>query len=233
MPFLPIHDDNRRRHIHTPYANWGLIFACVMTFLWQAGLSPEGEFRSAFGLGVIPATLTGEAELPPPLVIVPAWATLATSLFLHADVMHLAGNMLFLYIFGDNVEDSMGHARFVAFYALCGVAAGLAHTASVPASEIPLIGASGAISGVIGAYVLLHPNARITVLMPFFLPLRLRAWLLVAIWFGFQLVAASAGTGATPTEESGVAWWAHIGGFLAGLTLIVPFKYRDVRLFSR
>jgi len=233
MPFLPIHDDNPRRHIQTPYVAWGLIFACVMTFLWQMGLSPQEEFRSAFGLGMIPATLVGDAVLPPPLVIVPAWATLFTSLFLHADAMHLAGNMLFLYIFGDNVEDSMGHVRFLVFYALCGVAAGLAHALSVPGSEIPLIGASGAISGVIGAYVLLHPNARITVLMPFFLPLKLRAWLLVAIWFGFQLFAASAGTGAPPTEEGGVAWWAHIGGFLAGLALIVPFKYRDVRLFSR
>lgn len=144
--------------------------------------------------------------------------------------MHLIGNMLYLWIFGDNVEDSMGHGRFIVFYLLCGVAAVLAQALPDPESTIPMVGASGAISGVLGAYLLLYPHARVLVLIPlgFYLhTTRLPAGLVLALWFGLQLLnnALTAGT------EGGVAFRAHIGGFIAGMVLIPLFKRRDVRLF--
>ena len=133
--------------------------------------------------------------------------------------MHLIGNMLYLWVFGDNVEDAMGHARFVAFYLICGIAAALAHTLADPASQIPTIGASGAVSGVLGAYLLLHPKAR--VLVPIWIvPVYLPAFVLLIFWFAFQIVFAATSEAGAP----GVAWWAHIGGFLAGALMALALR---------
>ncbi len=227
MPFLPLHDKTPRVLIQTPWVTWGLIAACVFTFFYQVSAGPEGGAKLAVGLGVIPVTVVGKASLPPEYHLVPAWVTLFTAMFLHGGLMHLIGNMLYLWVFGDNIEDSMGHPRFVAFYLLCGVVAGLAHIAADPASEVPTIGASGAVSGVLGAYLILHPRAR--VLIPIWIiPLYLPAYLLLVIWIGFQVLSAWVGGAA----GGGVAWWAHIGGFVAGAILIVPFRYKTVPLFG-
>ena len=227
MPFLPLHDINPRILIAQPWVTWGAIAACVLVYVIQVTGSPQDMERLVYGLGVIPATLTGEAELVPELYMVPAWATLITSTFLHGGFMHLVGNMLYLWVFGDNVEDSMGHGRFIVFYLVCGIVAGLAQTAADPGSVIPTIGASGAVSGILGAYLLLHPKAK--VLIPIYIiPLYLPAWVLLVVWFGFQGLSVAM----TDASGGGVAWWAHIGGFIAGAILIVPFRYKTIPLLD-
>jgi membrane associated rhomboid family serine protease len=182
-------------------------------------------------LGAIPAVLLTDARLPSDLSWVPRYATPLTSMFLHGGFMHLAGNMLFLWIYGDNVEDAMGHGRYLGFYVLCGLAAVLAQALGDPHSAYPIIGASGAVSGVLGAYLLLFPRARVLtlVLLPFFLTtLRLPAMLLLLLWFAAQLVSDLAARGGSAS----VAFSAHIGGFLAGMALVPLLKRRDVPLFA-
>jgi len=226
---IPLRDDNPSTS--KPLVNITFIVICVLVFLWQFSLGGENGQRIIYSLGVIPAVLIGGAQLPPELALVSPSATLFTSMFMHGGWMHLIGNMLYLYIFGDNVEDSMGHARYLAFYLLCGIAAALAQALPEPSSEIPMVGASGAISGVLGAYVLLHPHAKVLVAIPFGFILhtmRLPAGIVLALWFGLQLLSntmAQSGSG-------GVAFRAHIGGFVAGLLLVGIFKRRNVRLFA-
>ena len=227
MPFLPLHDRNPRVRIERPYVTWALILACVLVFVAETKLAPRELESLAYGFGIVPATLLGDRVLAPELYQVPAVLTLFTSLFLHGDLMHLIGNMAYLFVFGDNIEDSMGHLRFAAFYLICGIAAGLVHILSAPGSEIPTVGASGAISGILGAYLLLHPRAKVLIpiiIIPVYLP---AAWLLI-FWFGFQAFEAW-NVGA---EESGVAWWAHIGGFVAGAILVIPFRYKTIPLWG-
>jgi membrane associated rhomboid family serine protease len=173
--------------------------------------------------------LLDRAALPAELELLPPAATVATSMFLHGGFLHLAGNMLYLWIFGNNVEDAMGHVRFVIFYLLCGVGAALGQVLQDPSSEVPMIGASGAISGVLGAYVLLYPHARVLVLVPLgFMAhmVRMPAGWVLGLWFGIQILSSLGSQGA------GVAWFAHIGGFLVGMALIPVFKYRRVRLLN-
>lgn len=226
MPFLPLHDTTPRTLIARPWTTWGLIIACALFYTFQASGGPDGFARLIYGLGVIPAVLTGSAELPPALAMADPWVTLLSYQFLHGGFMHLVGNMLYLWVFGDNVEDAMGHARFLAFFLVCGVLAALTQTLVFPDARVPMIGASGAVSGVLGAYLILHPKAR--VLVPIvFIPLYLPAWLLLIFWFGFQFFAAFGG----PAAEN-VGWWAHIGGFIAGAALIFVFRYKAVPLFG-
>ncbi|GAB5469119.1 MAG: rhomboid family intramembrane serine protease [Rhodospirillales bacterium] len=226
MPFLPLGDNNQRLRIARPYATYSLLALCLLIFLFQISLNHHEAALLVYGFGIIPAVLTGEAQLSPAMEQIPAWATLISYQFLHGGWDHLIGNLLFLFVFADNVEDCLGHRRFVVFYLLTGVIAGLVHVAIDPLSEAPLIGASGAISGVLGAYLVLHPFARLVVLIVF-VPLLLPAWLLLAGWFAFQFVASQAdGTGP-------VAWWAHIGGFAAGALLVVFFRQAGVPLFAR
>jgi len=225
--FLPLHDRTPRVLIAYPWVTWGVIAACALVFYFQATADPQGAERLAIGLGMIPATLVGEAELSADYYLVPPLLTLVTALFLHGGLMHLLGNMLYLWVFGDNVEDAMGHGRFIVFYLLCGVLASLAQIAADPLSAVPTIGASGAISGMLGAYLVLHPKAKVLVPIIIF-PVYLPAYLLLVVWFGFQVMAAGAG----PAAGGGVAWWAHIGGFVAGAILIVPFRYKAIPLFG-
>ncbi|MGF1632095.1 MAG: rhomboid family intramembrane serine protease [Kiloniellaceae bacterium] len=226
MPFLPLHDTAPRYLIARPWTTWALIVASALAFLYQVSGGDESFMRLVYGLGIIPAVLTGSAELSPQLVMADPLATLLSYQFLHGGFMHLAGNMLYLWVFGDNVEDAMGHARFLLFYLVCGAAAALAQVAADPGSVAPLIGASGAVSGVLGAFLILHPKSR--VLVPIvFIPLYLPAWLLLLFWFGFQFVAAFGG----PAADN-VGWWAHIGGFIAGAVLVFAFRYRAVPLFG-
>jgi len=226
---IPLKDDNPSQI--TPVVSYALLAACVLVFLWQMTLGPEGGKAAVYALGVIPAVLLGDAHLPPEIEVVGPWATVVTSMFLHGGILHLLGNMLYLWIFGDNVEDSMGHVRFIVFYLLCGVAAVFAQALPEPSSQVPMIGASGAISGVLGAYLMLFPHARILVLIPMGFVMhstRLPAMWVLLLWFALQFLSnlmQGAGGG-------GVAFRAHIGGFIAGVGLIALFKHRNVRLFN-
>jgi membrane associated rhomboid family serine protease len=221
---IPIKDLNPARH--TPYVVYAIIGACLAIFLWQVGLGPEGLQRAILGLGLIPGVVTGAAELAPELVLVPAQATVVTSMFLHGGWLHLAGNLLYLWIFGNNIEDRLGHGGFLLFYLGCGIAAAAAQIVPDPASTTPMIGASGAISGVLGAYLVLYPRSRVVVFIPisFMLLHEIRAFWLLVIWFAVQLISAAGAPAA-----AGVAWWAHIGGFVAGAVVALPLVNRRLR----
>ena len=191
-----------------------LIAVNVIVFLFELSL---GRAVDAFTLywGLVPAAFS--------------WVTVLTSMFLHGGVLHVAGNMLYLWIFGDNVEDRMGHGRFLVFYLLCGVAAALAQTISVPDSVVPMVGASGAIAGVMGAYFVLYPKSRIVTLIPlffFFQVIEVPAILFLGIWFLMQFVSGlgSIVTVAGGQSGGGVAFWAHVAGFVAGISGVVVFR---------
>ncbi len=226
---IPLHDDNPTSL--TPFVTVGLIVVCVAVFLWQVSLPPAAMEAALYGYGMIPAVLFGERELAPGLAAIPVELSVVTSMFLHGGWMHLIGNMLYLWIFGNNVEDAMGHGRFVAFYLLCGLAAAFAQAFQDPGSTVPMIGASGAIGGVLGAYLLLYPQARVLVLIPlgfFFYTLRIRALYVLGFWFLLQFLQSAMTAG----QQGGVAYWAHIGGFVAGMALIVPFRRKGFPLFA-
>jgi membrane associated rhomboid family serine protease len=158
---------------------------------------------------------------------VPEGYTLLTYMFLHGDILHLLSNMLFLWVFGDNVEDAMGHLKFIVFYLACGVAGGLAHSLALPTSKLPLIGASGAVAGVIGAYLILHPRVMVWVLAFRFIPLRISAAWVLGVWVATQLFMVLLG------QPDQVAWWAHIGGMVTGAILILFMRRPGVPLFDR
>jgi membrane associated rhomboid family serine protease len=222
---LPIGDRNPTRT--TPVVNYVFIAANVAVFVWEyLVMLGGGEAWLVPGYGFVPSRVsndpTGEAF------------TVLTSMFMHGGLWHLGGNMLFLYIFGDNVEDAIGHVRYATFYVLAGIGAAAAQFLVDPASPIPMVGASGAIAGVLGAYMVLHPSAPITILLPpplmFFLGffIELPAWLVAGIWFAWQLMSGVGSLGAA--QAGGVAFFAHVGGFVAGLLLIRPFHAGRARL---
>jgi membrane associated rhomboid family serine protease len=205
------------------------IAVCVVVFLYQASLPQEPGEAFAIQYGAIPSVVFGLASLPDEVVAIPAGLTLLTSMFLHGGWMHLLGNMLYLWIFGNNIEDAMGHAKFVVFYLLCGILAALSHAITDPSSQIPMVGASGAISAVLGAYLLLFPHARVLVFLPGIGMIQVAAGIVLGMWFVTQLVSGGMSVGAT---GGGVAFFAHIGGFVAGMALIGLFKRKDVPFFS-
>jgi membrane associated rhomboid family serine protease len=227
---IPLKDDNAPAR--KPVVTMAMIAACSAVFLWQQSLDFAAQRRVVDALGAIPAVLLTDARLPPDLTWIPRYAAPFTSIFLHGGWLHLLGNMLYLWIYGDNVEDCMGHLRFFWFFLLCGVVAVLAQSLPNPDSAYPIIGASGAISGVLGAYLMLYPRAKVLtlVLLPFFFTtLRLPAVLLLLLWFAVQLVSDFAVQGG----GAGVAFRAHIGGFLAGIVLVAAFKRSDITLLAR
>jgi membrane associated rhomboid family serine protease len=225
---IPLQDDNPTEL--TPVVTIAFIALCVLVFFYQAGLPPRPGEAFVFQYGAIPALLFGDADLPPSLAVgIPAYATLLTSMFLHGGWMHLVGNMLYLWIFGNNVEDVMGHVRFVVFYLACGALAALSHAVTDPTSTIPMVGASGAISGVLGAYILLFPRAHVLVFMPGIGMMRVTAAVVLGLWFVMQLLSGGMSIGG---PGGGVAFFAHIGGFVAGMVLIRFFKRADVPFFS-
>ncbi|MDC0185282.1 rhomboid family intramembrane serine protease [Gammaproteobacteria bacterium] len=211
---IPLSDDNPTHS--KPYVTIALIVLCCLLFIWQLSLGSDGR-KAIFALGVIPTSLLQDTPLPTNLRWVSPELTLLTSMFLHGGFMHLLGNMLYLWIFGDNIEDILGKPVFLLFYFICGIVAALSQALPEPNSQIPMIGASGAISGVLGAYVVFFPKKKIKVAIPlgFFLQiLRLPAYVVLIFWFILQLInGANAGSG------GGIAFGAHIGGFVAGLVL--------------
>lgn len=225
---IPISDDNPARL--TPVVTWGIMALCAGIFLWEISLGRAMSSAVAV-LGFTPAALSENLLAPHGFTPVPAWATIFTSMFLHGGFLHIAGNMLYLWIFGNNVEDAMGHGRFIFFYLLSGVAAALTFAAIDPASTVPMIGASGAISGVLAAYVLLYPRARVTVVVPLGIilyPMKISAFWVVGFWFVMQLLSAAF----SHPGQTGIAWWAHVGGFLAGVVLTPFFKSAHVPFFG-
>ena len=217
---IPLHDDNPTET--APIFTVGLIVACLAVFLWQLGLGEERALHALFSFGLVPAVLFGHLELQEALARVPASATLFTSMFMHGGWGHLLGNLLYLWIFGNNIEDRFGHLRFLLFYLLCGVAAAFAQALPDPTSQVPMVGASGAISGVLGAYLLLFPQARVLVVIPIGLypyTVRLPALVVLGFWFLLQLISQMA----SEPGQGGVAFRAHIGGFVAGMALLPLF----------
>jgi membrane associated rhomboid family serine protease len=226
--FIPLYDVNALKHIRLQYVTITIIVVNVLVWLVTRFAATE-NFSSAavMGLGFIPALIFDNARLDPSLVIVPESWTYITYAFLHGDAWHIATNMLFLWVFGDNVEDAMGHIRFLIFYLLCAAAAAWFHGFLIPDSQGPLIGASGAISGVVASYFFLHPKVRIWVLILWRIPLPLPAFIPLIFWIlqqFYMLVVDGNGN---------VSWAAHVGGIVAGLALTPFLKRWSVPLFDR
>jgi membrane associated rhomboid family serine protease len=224
--FIPLHDANSLKYIRLQYVTLSLIVINVAVYLLMS-VSEDSAQAAAIGLGYIPAIVHDLAVLPTNFYIVPADLTYVTYAFLHADIFHLGGNMLFLWVFGDNVEDALGHIRFLIFYLLCAAAGAFLHGVIVPFSEAPLVGASGAIAGIVSAYLLLHPRIKVWVLAFGRIPLRIPAIYPLVLWvltqFGMLVFGGS--------EQ--ISWPAHVGGITAGALLIVIMKRRSVPLFDR
>lgn len=238
---FPLADDNRDRRT-TPVVTYGLIAANVLVFVFFQGMGENQRFTMAFAC--VPAEIVRGKDLVTPDRIeqlrtpagivevkipglkrtpIPVYFTLLTAMFMHGGLAHLLGNMWFLWIFGDNIEDDLGRVRYLLFYLVCGILASLAHVVvslGGPAAEVPSLGASGAISGVLGAYLMLHPMRRVTVLM-FRMIMDVPGYVAVGLWFLFQLINGLGMLGGLPT---GVAYGAHIGGFVAGAALVWPFR---------
>lgn len=227
---IPLKDDNPSHE--RPVVTIGLIVTCTLVFLWQFMQGPRAGQAIIYALGLVPSVLLGHRSLPPEVATVPAALTVFTSMFLHGGWLHLIGNMLYLWIFGDNVEDAMGHGRFLVFYLLCGVVAALTQALPDPQSTLPMVGASGAISGVLGAYLLLYPRARVLVLVPIFIlitTMRLPAFVVLGLWFVLQALSSLAAN----EPGGGIAFRAHIGGFIAGMLLMMFFKKRGFQPLQR
>jgi membrane associated rhomboid family serine protease len=212
---IPLRDANPRRTF--PIVNYLLIGANILGFLWELSLGPSLD-RAIMAVGFIPARFWIPGYWSADLLAI------AISMFLHGSFMHIGANMLYLWIFGDNVEDRLGHGRYLLFYFLCGFAATFAHAIFSPGSRLPAIGASGAIAGVLGAYLLLWPHARVLTLIPiiFFVTVReLPAVIILGLWFVFQLFNGVGSLGVPDAQDlGGVAYFAHIGGFVSGMLLI-------------
>jgi membrane associated rhomboid family serine protease len=221
---IPLKDNNPT--VRTPFFTYTFILASVAVYLYQLSLSDAG-YRFIQIYGAIPNEIVHFRNL----------TSLLTSMFLHAGLLHLLGNMLYLYIFGDNIEDLLGHFRFLVFYLLCGIAAAISHIIFNPFSPIPMVGASGAISGVLGAYLVSFPRARVLVAVPIFIYIFKTFWIpsviVLGIWFLLQLLFGLLSIGAA---GGGVAWFAHIGGFIFGIILVkiakIPKRKHDDNLFE-
>ena len=217
---IPLKDDNPTSG--RPIITYFIIGLCVVIFLMQLGTQSYKTGQLFYSYGLIPSVLMGHKQLPMDLYAVPAYLTIFSSMFMHGGFMHLIGNMLYMWIFADNIEDNLGPAKFIIFYLLSGVGAALAQVFMDVHSQVPMVGASGAIGGVLGAYLINHPNARVLVLIPFgfFSQLiKIRALYVLGFWFILQFISSG----------GGVAYAAHIGGFVTGMILILFFNKKSKR----
>ncbi len=226
--FIPLHDANTLKHIKVQWVTMGLIALNVAIWLFTGVIADTDISQAAtVGLGYIPAVAFHYATLEPALAFIPEPGTYITYSFVHSGFWHLASNMIFLWVFGDNVEDAMGHLRFLVFYLACAAAGALLHGLVGTTSQAPLIGASGAISGVVAAYVILHPRVKIWVLVFMRVPLPLPAFVPLLLWIGQQFAML------VLDPDGGVSWGAHVGGILAGALLVLVMRRRGVPLFDR
>ena len=228
---IPLKDDNPTSG--KPVVTYFLIGLCVVIFFLQLSSQSYKTGELFYSYGLIPSVLMGHKQLPMDLYAVPAYLTIFTSMFMHGGFMHLIGNMLYMWIFADNIEDNLGPSKFLIFYLLAGIGAAMTQVLIDTQSQVPMVGASGAIGGVLGAYLINHPNARVLVLIPFgffsqimYVP----AGIVLGLWFVLQLFSGGMSIG---HEGGGVAFFAHIGGFVAGMALIPFFKHSHVRFFNR
>ncbi len=240
MLFVPLWDKNPLESVRFQFVTLGLIAVNVVVFaFFEIGafnLLAAMTNDQLASLAVVPrelipsgllSSVAGNSPVTQAGGQLPEGLTLITYMFLHADWLHLGGNMLFLWVFGDNVEDAMGHLKFLLFYLLCGIFAGIVHAVSQSGSDMPLIGASGAVAGVIAAYLMLHPNVRVWCLVLFKIPIRLSAGFILSIWIILQIVNVVTNVGGA------TAWWAHIGGFIAGAILVLFMRRPGIPLFDR
>ncbi len=225
--FIPLHDKNALEHITRPYVTYFLVAANVLAWLFTSAISETDANAIVAGFSFIPSVAMGDKVLDPSLVIVSDGWTVLTYAFLHQDFWHLASNMIFLWVFGDNIEDAMGHLRYILFYLACAAAGALVHGLVTPDADVPLIGASGAISGIVAAYLILHPKVRLWILVLFRIPLPLPAAIPLLFWVLQQFYFLIADT------ESNVSWGAHTGGIIAGAILVLIMRRRGVPLFDR
>jgi membrane associated rhomboid family serine protease len=225
---IPLRDD--QPSFSTPFINYFLIVLNLVIFMWEVSVGHHALNGFLNEFGVIPhqtiAALTGHSYASPVTAILP----LFTSMFLHASFLHVGGNMLFLWIFGDNVEDYLGHFKYLVFYLLSGLAAAITHIALNAGSDLPIIGASGAIAGVMGAYFILYPRARVLVWFPPIFFFHVPAWLMLGYWFLVNFLSGTATSIAENSQSSGgIAFWAHVGGFVAGMLMVKIFSERPGR----
>ena len=217
---IPLKDDNPTSG--RPTVTYFLIGLCVVVFLIQLGSQSYRTGQLFYSYGLIPSVLMGHDQLPMDLYVVPAYLTIFSSMFMHGGFMHIIGNMLYMWIFADNIEDDLGPSRFVIFYLLCGVGAAMAQVLIDTNSQVPMVGASGAIGGVLGGYLINHPKAKVLVLIPFgfFSQLiKIKALYVLGFWFILQFISSG----------GGVAYAAHIGGFVSGMILILFFNKKRKR----
>src|SRR6202142_1298761 len=225
---IPIRDDQPR--FSTPYVTYFLSGLNLVIFLFEASLTPQSFKDLLFQLGMIPANITGVLTGTRGSGLIAAFLPALTSMFLHGSWMHVIGNMWFLWIFGDNIEDYLGHFQYLLFYSLSGLGAAFAQVILNPHSRVPTVGASGAIAGVLGAYFLLYPRAKVLIWFPILFLFYLPAWVTLGYWFAMQFVSGAATSLASYSDtRGGLAFWAHVGGFLAGIILIKIFPERPRR----
>jgi len=222
MVIVPLYDRDPLERNTMPYVTYGLILANVLVFVLELCLDPEVDAGFVQQFALIPAALPGELSSEGAILTA---LTFATYTLLHGGWVHLIGNMLFLWVFGDNVEDAMGHGRFLVFYLACGIAGGAAYALSAPAATAPLVGASGSIAGIVAAYLMLRPCARIEVFL-FVFPVAMAAYWALGGWIVLQVVNILEHT------DDGIAWWTHVGGLSAGALLVLVLRRPDVRLFD-
>jgi membrane associated rhomboid family serine protease len=220
---IPIKDYPGERRTF-PWVMLTILVLNVLAFVFELGVGDTNSLDNLFlAAGIVPVEFTRGVLVGPSPPLGMPWTTLFTSMFLHGGLLHIASNMLYLFIFGDNVEDGLGHLRFLIFYFLCGLAAGITHIVANAGSSLPSIGASGAIAGVLAAYLVLFPHAQVRTLIflgPFILVPRIAAAFLIIFWFITQFISSITSLGATTESSGGVAVWAHVGGFIAGLILV-------------
>jgi len=227
---FPLRDDNPTTI--TPIVTWTLIAINVLVFFYELSLGQRMSQVFVYQYGAIPAVIFGDKHLPANIAVIPPAMSIFTSIFLHGGWAHLIGNMWYLWIFGNNIEEAMGRLRFVFFYLICGILASFCHILFNANSPIPTIGASGAISGVLGGYLMLYPRARVLTLIYLYFFVRLiqiPAGYLLGFWFIFQVLSGSM---AGRQMGGGIAFWAHAGGFVFGILLVGLFKRREVRFFN-
>ena len=230
--FYPLHDGKPVRFISLQWVTLTLIAVNCLVFGITATIGPDGPFAEmvAVGLGHVPSVSNDLRVLPPRFEVLPDWLyplTGITYAFIHGDIWHLLGNMLFLWVFGDNVEDALGHVKYLIFYFASAYSAAAFHAFMFQTSDAPLIGASGAAAGIIAAYLMLHPRMKIWVLFMGRIPLRLSAFWLLGGWIVFQIVMFLSDT------DTAISWASHLGGIVAGVVLVGPLKRREVALFDR